>query len=316
MNKFIIPAIIIVVLLILYFNCGSSYSSSDDAQIVIINYDVHKYDKVTQKNIHEVFYNLVFMKQIMDSGSEQMKASLIPPIINSLSILVKNIESILNIETELTATVKGNNFKIKKDGVGNVCFGSPDYFLCLNPEKKDIFPYINDKLVVYHIMRGRVANIKYRDEDVERIVKKIIGNVIPCGDSVDLTAIDFDSLLLTKLFNSNLDPKIMSKLMMIILFMGSSSIIDSLTMNNDGSFSTSNATRDFLQSFVPYEIYTDLSYKQMKHALYNLCFAKYTVKGFAAVTSDTAKVEERKVLIESTVNKSLCPETASASPSA
>lgn len=315
MNKYIIPVIVVLILLILYFNCSSSSAADDhDTQIVVINYDIHKYDKVTQKSIHEIFYHLVLLKEILDSGSETTKSTLVPSIINTLSSVSKDIEPILNIEKELTATVKGNNFKIKKDGVGNVCFGSPEYFLCLNPTKKEIFPFVNDKLIVYHIMRTRVANTKFRDDDVEKIVKKIIGNVIPCAETIDFTSPDFHSILLTKMFNSNLDAKILSKLMMVILFMSQSSIIDSLTMNDDGSFYTSNATTTFLQAFVPYELINHISYKQMKHALYNLCFAKYTLKGFSAVESNKTKLDERKALIDTTVTKSLCNDVIVATP--
>lgn len=316
MNKYIIPVIVVLILLILYFNCSSSSAAtaSNDTQIVVINYDIHKYDKVTQKSIHEIFYHLVLLKEILDSGSETTKSTLVPSIINTLSSVSKDIEPILNIEKELTATVKGHNFKIKKDGMGNVCFGSPEYFLCLNPTKKEIFPYVNDKLIVYHIMRTRVANTKFRDDDVENIVKKIIGNVIPCAETIDFSSPDFHSILLTKLFNSNLDAKILSKLMMVILFMSQSSVIDSLTMNDDGSFHTSNATTAFLQAFVPYELMNHISYKQMKHALYNLCFAKYTLKGFSAVESNKTKLDERKALIDSTVTKSLCNDVIVATP--
>ena len=307
---------IVILLIILYFGCGSGSNSTTgrgDSRLIVINYDEQKYDKVTQKNIHEVFYNLVLLKQIMETGSDTVKNTLIPPIIESLSNITRDIESILNVE-ELTASVSDVQFRIKKDGVGNICFGSPDYFLCLNPSKKEIFPYINDKLVVYHIMRTRVTNTKYRDPDVESIVRKILGNVIPCGESVDFSALDFDSLLLTKLFNSSLEPKILGRLMMIILFMSQSSIIDSLTMTEDGSFVTSNATKIFLKSFVPFELRNIISYKQMKHALYNLCFAKYTMNGYSAVMTDKTKLDERKALIDSTVSVSLCPSPAADAP--
>jgi hypothetical protein len=307
MNKYIIPVIVVLILLILYFNCSSSTATaSDDTQIVIINYDIHRYDKVTQKSINEIFYHLVLLKELLDSGSEITKSTLVPSIINTLSSVSKDIEPILNIEKELTANVKGLNFKIKRDGVGNVCFGSPEYFLCLNPTKKEIFPYVNDKLIVYHIMSTRVANTKFRDDDVEKIVRKIIGNVIPCAETIDFTSPEFHSILLTKLFNS--------KLMMVVLFMSQSSIIDSLTMNDDGSFYTSNATTTFLQAFVPYELMNQISYKQMKHALYNLCFAKYTLKGFSAVESNKTKLDERKALIDSTITKSLCNDVIVTTP--
>lgn len=317
MNKYIIPVIVVLILLILYFNCGSSSTAvSDDTQIVIINYDIQKYDKVTQKNINEIFYHLVLLKEILDTGSETTKATLVPSIISTLSKVSKDIEPILNIEKELTANVKGSQFKIKKDGVGNVCFGSPDYFLCLNPTKEEIFPYVNDKLVVYHIMKTRVTNTKFRDDDVEEILKKVIGNVIPCAESIDFGSPDFHSILLTKLFNSNLDTKILSRLMMIILFMSQSSIIDSFTMTDDGSFITSNATVTFLQAFVPFELRNVISYRQMRHALYNLCFAKYTMRGFSSVETDKSKLDERKELIDSTVAKSLCNDEVIVAPPA
>ena len=86
------------------------------------------------------------------------------------------------------------------------------------------------------------------------------------------------------------------------------------TMNDDGSFYTSNATTAFLQAFVPYELINHISYKQMKHALYNLCFAKYTLKGFSAVESNKTKLDERKALIDSTVTKSLCNDVIVATP--
>lgn len=307
MHKYILPGVIILILLILFFsNSSDSKEDSKKGSLVVINYDVHRYDKATQKNIHEAFYNLVLLKQIMETAPANIKDVLIPPILESLSMICVKLQDILKIE-ELKASINEVSFRIKSDGVGNICFGSPDYFMCLNPNTKKIFPYINDKLIVYHIMLNRVTGVRFRDPEVENIVKSVLSNVIPCSDVIDLGKGDVDSIILTKLFNSSLDPKILSRLMMIVLFMSPIPLVDSLTMTEEAVFFTSDATRTFLQSFVPFELTNVISYKAMKHALFNFCFAKYTVQGFEAVEKDEKKREERKSLIDTTLSMSFCP---------
>lgn len=320
MNVITTILLVIFILLILYYvytlmTCSGGKKSSSskkihqDMQIVILTYNNTNYDSETRKNIEETFFNLALLREIYDAGNNDTQKALIPSVLETLSKTVSKIQPLLETEKEIVATVKNITFKIKKDGLGNICFGSPTYFVCLNPTTKTLFPYVNDMLVVFHLMQLRSIE-NTRDSNVEKLLETILRNIFPCKANEELS-IDFskkyDDLLLTKLFNSPLDTDLMSSLMMIILFSNENKIIDSLTMNNDGSFFVmKEATLDYLQKFSNMRLDAQIPYKTMKHILYNVCYSKYTVHGYSVITPDEDAKKARKELIESTIAQPLC----------
>ena len=313
MNMFLTILLVIFAILILYHIISSlmcSKKKSQDMQIIVMNYNNTNYDEETQKNIEETFFNLVLLREVMDSENNDTQKALIPSVLETLSKTVSKIQPLLAAEKEIVATVKNTTFKIKKDGVGNICFGSPTYFLCLNPVTKDLYPYINDMLVVFHIMQSKSVE-KTRDEHVEKLLMTMLRNVFPCKTNEELF-IDFsekfDDTLLTKLFNSTLDADLMASLSMIILFANENKILDSLLMNSDGSFSIiKDSTLNYLQKFSKSPIDNIISYKKLKHILFNMCYSKYTVHGYSFITKDEQAIKDRKELIESTLSQqSLC----------
>lgn len=319
MNVLTTILLVIFILLILYYlytlmTCSSTSSNKSkkihqDMQIVILTCNNTNYDSETRKNIEETFFNLALLREIFDAEDSDTQKALIPSVLETLSKTVKKIEPLLATEKEIVATVRNTIFKIKKDGLGNICFGSPTYFVCLNPTTKELFPYVNDMLVVYHLMQMRSVE-NTRDPNVEKLLMNILRNIFPCKTNEELSidfASKYDDLLLTKLFNSTLDTDLMSSLMMIILFSNENKIIDSLTMNNDGSFTViKEATFDYLQKFSKMQLDTEISYKTMKHILYNICYSKYTVHGFSVITPDEEAKKSRKELIESTIAQPMC----------
>ena len=314
MNMFLTILLVIFAILILYQIFSSLMCSSKkkprDMQIIVMNYNNTNYNEETQNNIEETFFNLVLLREIMDSENNDTQKALIPSVLETLSKTVSKIQPLLAAEKEIVATVKNTTFKIKKDGVGNICFGSPTYFLCLNPVTKDLYPYINDMLVVFHLMQTKSIE-KTRDEHVEKLLMTMLRNVFPCNTNEELF-IDFsekfDDTLLTKLFNSTLDADLMASLSMIILFANENKILDSLLMNNDGSFSImKESTLNYLQKFSKTPLDNIISYKKLKYILFNVCYSKYTVQGYSYMTQDEEALKNRKELIESTLSQqSLC----------
>ena len=280
-------------------------------EIVFLNYNTDLYDFETQKNVEEAFFNLVLLREIIDNANNETKEIMIKPILKSLSIVVNKIKPILETEKEIVATLKGVTFKIKKDGAGNVCFGSPIYFMCLNPSTNELYPYINDMLVVFHILRKRSTGNFNRDENVETILNTILSNVMTeCDEEISKFYIDYsskyDDMVLTKLFNSKLDKDILSSLMMIILFTNKNKFLEDVVMENDGTFIVNNSNLKYIQQFHSESLSNMIPYKIMKHALYNMCYAKYTLHGFSMIASDSNKLPERKKLINDMLKIPLC----------
>jgi hypothetical protein len=221
------------------------------------------------------------------------------------------IQPLLNVEKEIVAQVKNITFKIKKDGAGNVCFGSPVYFMCLNPKTKDLYPYLNDMLVVFHIMQSRTPGTLLRDDHLEKLLNTILRNVLTCNSSNETLMIDYsqkyDDLILTKLFNMSLDTDLVSTIMMIILFINANKILDNIAMQNDGTFIVDKeATLEYLQKYNKSITSRYIPYEQMKHTLYNICYAKYTIHGFSVMTKDADKIQEKKRMIDSLIGTSIC----------
>lgn len=313
----IIIAILITLLIIglvrMLYNssCDSDDNNEKQQHIVILNYNTNLYDKETQKNIEQTFFDLVLIKQILDNGNDETKSLLIPPLLTSLASAVTKVMPLLDYEKEISASLKNTTFKLKKDGIGNICFGSPHYFMCFNPKTKDLFPYTNDMMIVYHIMLKKAMGIN-RFVNVEKVIDSILRNVIGnCNKEGEAFYIDyttkFDDTVLTKLFNSKLDTEILSSLMMMVLFMNRSKLLDEVIgMNDDGSFMVSEGLRGFLQKFYPHRLHSDIPYSAMKHALFNISYNKYTLEGYSMIVKDQEKIDAKQKFIEENMAKSLC----------
>ena len=314
MNIYLQIFLIVVLLIMIFYFIGWTTSSkkkkcTKQPEIIFINYNTNLYDFETQKNIEDTFFNLVLLREILDNGNKETQKLVIPPLIDSISEIVLKIQPLLETENEIVVNIKETTFKLKKDGMGNVCFGAPVYFMCLNPKKKELYPYINDMIVVYHLMQLRKKGSINRDENVETILKTILTNVLPCPKNdfqLDFSQ-KYNDLLLTKLFNSSLDSDILSSLMMIILFANESKLIDTFMMRNDGSFFVNDSVVKYLQKFYKKRLEGNvISYQQMKHILFNDCYAKYTVHGFSKLNNKPEDIKARTDLIDSMMKKSLC----------
>jgi len=183
--------------------------------------------------------------------------------------------------------------------------------MCLNPSTNELYPYINDMIVVYHLIKQRSMGVFGRDKNVETILNTILSNVLPPCDEGSSFFVDYstryDNLILTKLFNSTIDTDLLSSLMMIVLFSNNSlKSIEDVSINNKGMFKVTDQTLMYLQQFHRLPMSNIITYKDMKHALYNLCYAKYTVHGFSALTSDEKQIQERKEMIDEMLKTSTC----------
>lgn len=315
MNKILIAFLILLAIGLIVFIVGSSNSSSSSKctnvtqEIIFITRP--SYDRQTQENMEETFFNLVLLRDIIDNGNKETHEILIKPVIQSLSKTVQKIAPVLEKEKEIVVTIKKTTFKLKKDGMGNICFGSPTYFMCLNPSTNELYPYINDMIVVYHLIKQRSMGIFGRDKNVETIMNTILGNILsPCDDGssffIDYST-KYDNLILSKLFNSKLDTDLLSSLMMIVLFSNNSlKSIEDVSMNNRGMFMVNDETLMYLQQFHKLPMSNMITYKDMKHALYNLCYAKYTVHGFSMLTKDEKEIQKRKEMIDEMLKISTC----------
>ena len=315
MNKLLIAFLILLAIGLIVYIIGSMGSSSSKYSTVVTQEIIFitrpDCDTETQENIEETFFNLVLLREIIDNGNKDTHEILIKPVIQSLSKTVQKIAPILEKEKEIVVTIKNTTFKLKKDGMGNICFGSPVYFMCLNPSTNELYPYINDMIVVYHLIKQRSMGVLGRDKNVETILNTILSNILsPCDKSssffVDYST-KYDNLILTKLFNSTLDKDLLSSLMMIVLFSNNSlKSIEDVVMNNKGMFMVNDETLMYLQQFHKLPMSTMMTYKDMKHALYNMCYAKYTVHGFSMLTNDSKKIQERKQMIDEMMKISTC----------
>lgn len=309
MNVYWLILLIVVTLWILY-QIIVSISSCSTPRIIFLNYNTSKYDHEAQSNIEETFFNLVLLREILDNGNRETQHLVIPPVLDSLAASVIKIQPLLDEEKEIVAKVKNTTFKIKRDGAGNVCFGSPVYFMCLNPKTKDLYPYLNDTLVVFHLMQSRTPGTLLRDDHVEKLLNTILRNILTCGSN-EMLAIDYsqkyDDLILTKLFNMSLDTDLVSTIMMIVLFMNANKMLDSITMQNDGSFIVDKEVIvEYLQRYNKSITSQNITYEHMQHALYNICYEKYTIRGFSKTTRDMDKIQEKKRMIDTFMGTSLC----------
>ena len=310
-NLIIVLAILAVAVIVYFIYVAMRNRKKNVMPEIIFVTNCSEYDMQTQENVEETFFNLVLLREIIDNGDKDTQDILIKPVIQSLSKVVQKIQPILEEEKEVVAQIQNTTFRIKKDGMGNICFGSPVYFMCLNPSKNELYPYINDMLVVYHLMRQRAAGRDdTRDSNVETILTTILSNVVEGCDKGTFAldyASKYDDLVLTKLFNSNLDTEVRASLMMIILFYNNSiKALNDVTINKTGTFMVDNKTVDYLQQFHKNELTNMIPYKEMKHVLYNMCYAKYTVHGYSILSDNAVKLEERKQLIDKMMKTMVC----------
>lgn len=311
MNVYTLILLIILSLWILYqIIVYMSSCHNNNTRIVFLNYNIAKYDSESQSNIEETFFNLSLLREILDNGNEETQHLMIAPVLDSLSASVNKIQPLLATEKEIVATVKNTTFKLKKDGAGNICFGSPAYFMCLNPKTKELYPYLNDMLVVFHLMQSRTPGTLLRDDHVEKLLTTILRNILHCNRNETLL-IDYsqkyDDLILTKIFNMSLDTDLVSSLMMIILFANTNKILDSIVMSNDGTFvAGKNDILEYLKQYNKAIMGNTIPYQQMKHTLYNICYEKYTLHGFSVMTKDSEKIQQKKLMIDSVLKTSVC----------
>lgn len=316
MNKIwmIVLAIIAVAVIayIIYIAMKKSKKTNVMPEIIFVT-NCSEYDIQTQENVEETFFNLVLLREIIDNGDKDTQEILIKPVLESLSKVVQKIKPALEEEKEIIAKIHGTTFRVKKDGMGNICFGSPEYFMCLNPSKNELYPYINDMLVVYHLMRQRslgMENRKYRDSNVELILNTILSNVVEgCNNGTFFLdyGTKYEDLILTKLFNSKLNTEILASLMMILLFYSNSvKVLENISMNKNGSFAVNNKTLIYLQQFHRSELTNMIPYKEMKHVLFNMCYAKYTIHGYSVLSDDAMKLDDRKQIIDKMLKTSTC----------
>lgn len=279
--------------------------------LVFISINPKTYDDETQKNIEETFFNLLLLKELLDGGNKETQDAISPSIMNSLTKLVSKIQPVIDYEKEIIVKVEGQMLKLKKDGMGNICFGSPVYFMCLNPVTQKIYPYVNDILVVFHIL-SKKSRRETTFPHVEELLDVMLANIFKCPDGTkfagDYKSARMEDVLMTKVFNSKLDVELQSMLMMIVLFMSKNPILNGVeNMSNKGTFVVSNYLKEYLQQFYPQRFSSNyISYQQMKHALFNICYFKYTMDGYSKIVTDVDKKKKKEETINSDMAVTFC----------
>jgi hypothetical protein len=306
---------LLVVVLLIRAVMVMGRSSSDDCQvtrqtIVFVSINPKTYGDEAQKNIEETFFNLLLLKELMDGGNKESQDAISPSIMNSLTKLIAKIQPVIDYEKEIVVKVDGKLLKLKKDGMGNICFGSPKYFMCMNPKTQKIYPYVNDILVVFHIL-SKKSRRETVFPNVEELLNIMLSNIFKCEAgtfAADYKSEKMEDVLLTKIFNSNLDADLQSTLMMIIVFMSKNPILNGVeNMSNNGTFVVSNYLKEYLQQFYPTQLPGNyISYQQMKHAMFNICYLKYTEDGYSKLVSDTDKRKKKKQTIDADLAVSFC----------
>lgn len=279
--------------------------------LVFISINPKTYDDETQKNIEETFFNLLLLKELLDGGNKETQDAISPSIMNSLTKLVSKIQPVIDYEKEIIVKVEGQMLKLKKDGMGNICFGSPVYFMCLNPVTQKIYPYVNDILVVFHIL-SKKSRRETTFPHVEELLDVMLANIFKCPDGTkfagDYKSARMEDVLMTKVFNSKLDVELQSMLMMIVLFMSKNPILNGVeNMSNKGTFVVSNYLKEYLQQFYPQRFSSNyISYQQVKHALFNICYFKYTMDGYSKIVTDVDKKKKKEETINSDMAVTFC----------
>jgi hypothetical protein len=303
--------ILLMILKMMMYVSRNAEDTSHTAVIILNIKDSNNYDAETKKTLRETFFNLVLLKELLDNGSKESQDAIMPSIMLSLKKLIVKIQPILDYEKDIEMTMRHSTMKLKKDGMGNICVGSPKYFMCFNPNSQEIYPYVNDMLVVFHTLRMKSLR-ETSFPNVEKLLNTMMSNIFMCevgnNFSVDYKSDKTEDVLLTKIFNSKLDVDIQSMLMMIIFFMGKNPMLRGIqNMSNNGVFIVSDSLKPYIQQFYPAKLKGNyVTYQQMKHALFNICSYKYTAEGFANVVKDAEKRKVKKAFIDANMAESLC----------
>ena len=313
MNKLATVIITVLVLIVLIrmlvsLSCDDNKDVMVNAKILYVNINPKTYSAETQKTLEETFVNLLLLKELLDNANAETKKTVEPSIMSSLSKQIAKIQPVLDYEKEIVVNLQGQTLKLKNDGMGNVCFGSPVYFMCFNPNNNTMYPYVNDMLVVFHLMTKRAVR-QTMFPNVEELLVVMVSNIFKCpGESlIDFKTENIDDVLLAKIFNSNLDVDIQSSLMMIVFFMSKNQLLNGVqNMSNNGIFVVNNYLKEYLQQFYPRQLTNYVSYKQMKHALFNICSFKYTISGYNNLITDEKKRQKKKEFVDANLAISLC----------
>jgi hypothetical protein len=319
-NNRVITVLLTVLLVVLLIKAAMAIGGGGEGRhdrratrqtLVFISINPKTYSEETQKNIEETFFNLLLLKELLDGGNKETRDAILPSIMESLTKLVAKIQPVIDYEKEIIVKIDGQMLKMKKDGMGNICFGSPVYFMCLNAASQKIYPYVNDILVVFHIL-SKKSRRETAFPHVEELLDIMLSNIFKCPDgstfAADYKSDKMEDVLLAKIFNSNLDIELQSMLMMIIMFMSKNPILNGVeNMSNNGTFVVSNYLKEYLQQFYPQQFHGNyISYHQMKHALFNICYFKYTVDGYSALIKDEDKRKKKKDMIDANLAVSMC----------
>ena len=319
-NNRVVTVIVSLIILLMLLKMMMYISCNDDevvqSAVIILNLkDGNNYDADTKKTLRETFFNLILLKELLDNGSKESQDAIMPSIMVSLKKLIAKIQPILDYEKDIEMTMRHTTMKLKKDGMGNICVGSPKYFMCINPNTQEIYPYVNDMLVVFHTLRMKSLR-ETSFPNVEKLLNTMLSNIFMCeagsNFSVDYKSDKTEDILLTKIFNSKLDVEMQSILMMIIFFMGKNPLLRGIqNMSTNGVFIVSDSLKPYIQQFYPAKLKGNyVTYQQMKHALFNICSYKYTAEGFANVVKDVEKRKIKQAFIDANMAESLCKVSA------
>lgn len=311
----VVVSLIILLMLIkmmMYISCKEDDDEVSQSTVIILNLkDGNNYDADTKKTLRETFFNLIILKELLDNGSKESQDAIMPSIMVSLKKLIAKIQPILDYEKDIEMTMRHTTMKLKKDGMGNICVGSPKYFMCINPNTQDIYPYVNDMLVVFHTLRMKSLR-ETSFPNVEKLLNTMLSNIFICeagrNFSVDYTSDKTEDILLTKIFNSKLDVEMQSILMMIIFFMGKNPLLRGIqNMSTNGVFIVSDSLKPYIQQFYPVKLKDNyMTYQQMKHTMFNICSYKYTAEGYANIVKDMEKRKVKQAFIDANMAESLC----------
>lgn len=319
-NNRVVTVIVSLIILLMLLKMMMYVSCKDDevvqSAVIILNLkDGNNYDADTKKTLRETFFNLILLKELLDNGSKESQDAIMPSIMVSLKKLIAKIQPILDYEKDIEMTMRHTTMKLKKDGMGNICVGSPKYFMCINPNTQEIYPYVNDMLVVFHTLRMKSLR-ETSFPNVEKLLNTILSNIFMCeagsNFSVDYKSDKTEDILLTKIFNSKLDVDMQSILMMIIFFMGKNPLLRGIqNMSTNGVFIVSDSLKPYIQQFYPAKLKGNyVTYQQMKHALFNICSYKYTAEGYGNVVKDAEKRKIKQAFIDANMAESLCKASA------
>jgi len=115
MNKILIAMLILLAIALIIYIVGSIGSSNRSSKCTSVTQEIifitrPSYDRETQENMEETFFNLVLLRDIIDNGNKETHEILIKPVIQSLSKTVQKIAPVLEKEKEIVVTIKNTTF--------------------------------------------------------------------------------------------------------------------------------------------------------------------------------------------------------------